>query len=301
MLVVMVIASSGATCDRLGRGPDPLAPAAFVAPPSLEEILYAVNANTDRVQSLQADSVSLATPGLPSLRASLALERPRRFRLRGSLLGPELDVGSNDDIFWFWAKNDPSQAVYFGRHDEFHLIQSRSPIPVQPTWFIDALGLVTLDPSAAYEGPFFRNDGRIEIRYSDPETPSQRRVVVIDGTYGWIVEQKILDSAGQVLASIQASAHRFYPSAGLSLPHHLAIEFAPAELSFTIDVRSYSINPFANVASDQLWLPPTQESQRWINLADPGLTHPMHPQERPTRTEGPSAYRPQYRGYTRRR
>ena len=50
----------------------------------------------------------------PRLRASVAFQRPRRFRLRADtgLTGTELDLGSNDDLFWFWVRREQPPAMY---------------------------------------------------------------------------------------------------------------------------------------------------------------------------------------------
>ena len=102
-----LFAASGATCPKRGDSGGVLPPEAFAAPPTLEQVVQAVNANSAPVRQLQAEGATLSVQGLPSLRANLVMERPRRFRLVGSLLGvtgPEIDLGSNDELLWMWVK-----------------------------------------------------------------------------------------------------------------------------------------------------------------------------------------------------
>jgi hypothetical protein len=272
-----------------------MAPAAFLGPPQLEDVIYAVNANTDRVQSLQSDSISLSSPGLPSLRANMALERPRRFRMRGSFLGPEIDVGSNNELFWFWAKSNPEPVVYFARHDDFRGSAARQILPVEPAWLIDAFGLVRLEPGGVHNGPIPHGDGRVEIRSRIGAAGELERTLVVDAHYGWVVEQYVRDQGGQTLAAARASNHRFYPDVGVSLPHHIEIQFPPAELALTVDVGKYSVNQLSGDTT--LWSLPEMEGYSLVNLADapisPGRGIPS------TTPDLQTGFRPPYRGYTR--
>ena len=143
---------------------DPLAPVAFHAPPTLDGILVNLNSQTQRIYQLQSETASIATAGLPALRTSLAIERPLRFRFRAKLFGPELDLGSNDQFFWMWAKSNPDQAIYFARHDRFPGSAAQRMFPVQPAWLVEAFGLVELPLDGRHEGPFKRADNQYEIR-----------------------------------------------------------------------------------------------------------------------------------------
>jgi hypothetical protein len=301
--ILAVVLFSGATCDRYRRAVDPLAPAAFLGPPTLDDIVFAVNANTHRVQNLQTDNASLRAPGVPSLRASLAMEAPRRFRLRATLLGPELDVGSNDELFWMWARSNPDPVVYYARHDEFRGTSVQQLMPIEPTWLLEAFGLVRLDPAAAYEGPVTRGEGQVEIRSRAGAANQLIRTLVIDETYGWVVEQHVTDARGQRLASARATNHRFYPQVGASLPHHIEIDLPPAQISFVVDVGQFAVN---QLSGDPLllWSFPHIEGSQPINLADAPQTTPAWPTPAPaSRGEAfyersqASSFRPRYRGY----
>ena len=78
------------------------APVIFPQTPTVDEVVRAINSNAAPIRQLDTDNAKISTPGFPPLRANLALERPKKFRLRGQLLGPEVDVGSNDELFWMW-------------------------------------------------------------------------------------------------------------------------------------------------------------------------------------------------------
>ena len=123
--------------------------------PTIEQVIQAVNQNNSRIQSFMTNQATLSVPGLPTLRASVAFERPWRLRLRGDtgLTGPEIDLGSNDELFWFWVRRNQPPAIFFCRHDQFAACPARQMIPIEPKWLIEALGVAELDPGLPYQGP----------------------------------------------------------------------------------------------------------------------------------------------------
>jgi hypothetical protein len=300
LLLALLLPTTGATCNPFRRGGETLAPAAFVAPPTLDDIIYAVNANTSRIQSLQSDSVSLSAQGYPSLRATIAMQAPRCFRLRANFLGPELDVGSNNEDFWFWAKSNPEPVVYYARHDQLEDGSLRRLIPMEPSWLMEAFGLVYLEPGGQHQGPFPRSDGSVEVRTQMGPSGQTTRMLIIDGKYGWVTQQQMLDANGQVLAFAKASNHRQYQAAGVSLPHHIEITIPRAQLAMVLDVGQYTVNQLAGDPA-QLWALPQLDGYELKNLAEmppaPGPAPRVPPPESVSDLRAEAGYQPRYRGY----
>lgn len=303
-LLVTLVSSSGASCRHLGRPTGPLTPVAFAGPPTLEEIIYTVNSNSAKIQQISTESATLSASGAPAaLRATMSIERPLKIRLRGRLIGQELDLGSNDELFWFWVKSDPENALYYSYHEQFVQSAANRVLPVGPDWLIEAIGLVNLDPAGVHEGPTQRADGNWEI-YSriDRGGTGFNRTLVVNGKYGWIAEQRVTDLAGRPLAVSRCSNYRFYPEAGASLPHRVQIELPSAQMSFQLEVGKYAINQLSAEAG-QLFALPHFDGYRLVNLADQGV--PETPQEQPASSvylpqspdETHTAYRLKYRGY----
>src|SRR5262245_32239063 len=145
LVLTIVLAAAGCrSTNWLRRGGGDPPPIAFAALPSPEEAVTAVNANTQRVQSLQTQGATISIPGAPSIGAEIQVERPRRLRFRAGtqLLGPELDLGTNDELFWLWAARMPGSAVFYARHDQFASSRARQLLALEPAWFTEALGLV---------------------------------------------------------------------------------------------------------------------------------------------------------------
>jgi len=242
-----------------------------------QDVVAAVNANTARVQTYQAPSASISMPesaGLPLVQASLAAERPMRFRLRATtaLTGPEIDLGSNDERFWIWARRNEPPAIYTARHDQWAASPTRGQVPIEPAWLIDAVGLATLDPAAAYVGPVPRGDGTLELRTQvDGPAGPQQRVFVIDDQTALVREQHVYDAAGSLTASVFCDQFRYDPAAQVTLPQRVRLNMAAAGLDLTIHTGPITLNaPIAD--GGQLWSLPQIGSAPVIDLTNPGAT-----------------------------
>ena len=227
----------------------------------MDQVIDVVNSNTDRVRQLQTENATLRVEGIPALRANIAFEKPRNFRLRAQLsqfTGRELDMGSNDELFWFWVRRDEQPGVYFARHDEFAASPARDLVPIAPGQLVDALGLIRLDPEARHSGPNARDD-LLEIRSQIPSPRGDMtRVLLINAKYGWMVEQHYYDVNGQLLLSARAGEHRYYPNDAVTMPHRVEVRLLPgqpSQLAFDVDVGRYLFNQLTG-EQPELWTLP---------------------------------------------
>jgi len=124
--------------------------------PTLDQIVSAVHDNTQRVRSYMAPQATLSVPGVPRLAAQIACEPPRRFRLRAqtAVSGDELDIGSNDDLFWMWIRRHDPPVLLFCRHDRYAQSAARRLLPIRAEQMPELLGLVTFAAADRHEGPF---------------------------------------------------------------------------------------------------------------------------------------------------
>ena len=275
-LVVAAVAASGASCPQMLRGYQvgtmPL-PRTLPPQPSLEQVIAAVHDNTRRVRSLTAPQAVLVVPGVPRLSARVAAEPPRRFRLQAqtSITGPELDIGSNDDLFWLWLRQHQPPIIAFCRHDQYAQSNARRLLPIRADWLPEILGLVEFRPDHAHDGPFPLPDGRIEIR-SRLGGPGEEVVksTILDGTTGLVAEQHLFTPDGERLASVRTSRHRVDPASGAALPHLVEVSWPASQVQFTIELAAISVNTAA-ADPTQLWQMPAYPGYEPIDLADPSI------------------------------
>lgn len=275
--LITLFCASGATCPQFVNTYGVSQPRILPPTATVDDVIAAINSNTAKVQSLSTDDASISAPWMPSLRARLFLDRPRRFRLLGetTFFGPEVDLGSNEEIFWFWIKRNPQPAVFYCRHDQFDTSLARNMLPVEPDWVIEALGIVTVDPTGEHSGLAHSGQGRLRFEVPvDTVHGRMTKLIEVDESQGWITAQHLYDSQRRRVTSAVASNHGRDPVSGVALPSRIEIQTQATETSpqFTmrVDLRNVRVNQLpANQA--QLWTLPSYPGASPINLADPNL------------------------------
>ena len=127
--------------------------------PSAAGMVAYLNDNARRIQGLQCE-ITLDAKG-PDGRGgtqsgvvggTLDCQKPRNFRLMAKAAGqPMVDLGSNNDEFWFWiAKANPPHV----NHCSWEALARGGvplPFPIQPDMILAALGMAEYDVRKPYE------------------------------------------------------------------------------------------------------------------------------------------------------
>ena len=264
-------------CATTGRSfgfGGPTAPVVLSSASTADHIVAAVNQNSSRIQTYQASRASFSLPGMPGLpllSGSIAIERPSNFRLRAEtrLSGPEVDLGSNVERFWFWARRNEPAGVFTARHSDFANSQAATQVPIDPTWVVEALGLVALDPAASYQGPFPRSDRSVELRTQVATTQgTSTRVYVVDSATAQVKEQLLYDAAGTLLGSVTADNFRFDPTHQVTYPQKVTLRVPAAEMALTINTGEVLINaPISG--GNLLWQMPQISGTPVVDITQP--------------------------------
>ncbi len=194
-------------------------------------------------------------------------QRPRRLRIpAGSALTSELDVGSNDELFWFWVRRSEMPAVFFCRHDQYATCAAAQKIPVDPNWLIEAFGIVEFSPNERHQGPFVRPDGKLEL-LTERQTPCgpATKKTVIDASTALVHEQHLYDYGGRLVANITVREHRLDPLTNLVMPRIIDLQYPQAEFSCWSTLALPNQPPYH---SQTVWSMPLIRLPQ-VNLADP--------------------------------
>ncbi|TWU41934.1 hypothetical protein [Novipirellula artificiosorum] len=269
-LIAVCFVSGGATCSKRDVPmPFPPPPAVLTEIPSAEELATVVN-RTASIQKLSTNTATvevLTMPSIPRLSATVNLEREKRFRMRASvpiMLGVGMDMGSNDELFWFEVPDGMSKVLYYARHDQYRQQLNRAILPVDPTWLMDALGLAQLDPASVVAGPVLRDDGKLETR-SILQMPDgiYQKVCFFEKSAGYVTDQFLYAPDLRLIAKSSATNHRYYDQQQCVLPHQVEIHLTPAfgePLAMKIEIGSYTINQFLT-DDPQLFVMPQNAAQ----------------------------------------
>jgi hypothetical protein len=304
LAIALLLSASGATCQRQlmvnpFAAPGPAAPQVLMENATRDQIVAAVNQNSSRIQSITATSVTITIPdmmGLPLLSGNIAAERPGHFRLTaGTIAGQEIDIGSNDELFWMWVRRNQPPAVYFCRHAQFANSNIRQFMPIEPSWLLAAMGIVDIDPASVFDGPLpsARGQGTVELRSWLPSASGRlQRVTVVDARRAWVIEQDIYDQSGTtLLASARADSHRYYEREQVSLPDRVTIQLPTANLRMTINLGPVQINQLGP-NRNQLFTLPTFEGYQQVDLGNavPGTPLPGPAPQSPLSGIVPTSY-----------
>lgn len=272
--LAVLTASTGAQCNnRNVGGYTTYGPRVLTQNPSLGDVMKVVNDNSAKIRSLYTTDATLTVSGAPSLRANLAVERQKKLRLRAetALTGPELDLGSNEDLFWFWVKRNPPPTIYYCRHAQYAQSAAKQFVPIEPEWLFDALGLAWFDPNLQHSPPVRNAQGRLEITTTMPGVNGNRsKKTVIDEARGWIVEQHLFDERGTLIASATTNRHTMDPTSGAVVPQEIIINSPAQQFQMKLDVKQWTVNQLAADPA-QLFAMPTVAGWSTVDLADPRM------------------------------
>ena len=280
--LALCFVSGGASCVRR----DPVLPFApppvvFQTTPTIDELAAVVN-RTDAIRELSTNSASVdvTTMNLPKLRATLNVRRDRDFRMRANLpvvMGAGLDMGSNSELFWFEVPEGISKKLYYARHDQYRQNLHRAILPVDPTWIMDAIGLVHIDPQQVVEGPVQRPDGKLEIR-STMMMPDgmYQRVCFIEPSAGYVTNLFLYAPGGKEIARSVASNHEYHAEIQCALPHTVELLLSPSvgpPLGMKIEIGSYALNQLLSGDPNLFTMP--QTASEAVDLTTIGGSLPL--------------------------
>lgn len=250
-IALLMLTQSGCQIFQRFRSEKNSAPILYNQAPTQQQLFQKLNSDSAKIRQLKT-SVKVSMDGIPaSLKGNLVIERPGRLRLKAGLMGVDemgVDVGSNDQHFWIWSKASlPGQppSMIYANHVDYQRSAVRAAIPLEPSWLIDALGLIEFNPTDQHRGPFQRpSDGRYEIQtFKNTPSGQQVRVSVVDPR-GWIVQQSIYHN-GQLVAYADSIKHKLYTDPGVYLPQRVELHvFQPngTKTKLTVDAGDYSLN-----------------------------------------------------------
>lgn len=140
--------------------PDPAQinrPLPIVVPPNetvqvlVPEALRKLNQANAQLKGLTADSIQVKIwEGTFSfvLSGYMRYEKPNRFRMIvNTMYGKELDLGSNDEKFWFWTRKSAEPGLFYAKHADYY--KTRLKTPFNPVWMMQSLGINEIDTKDA--------------------------------------------------------------------------------------------------------------------------------------------------------
>jgi hypothetical protein len=281
-----------AGCQWLNRDKSNPKPPAAVAggPPTADKLVAYLNGQADLLSTIESDDVYLTATvqnnRMPGLRCVMMCEKPRNFHLQGANSGMDyVDIGSNNDQFWFWVKDGPDAPLYYCSYADYEK-GVKLPLPFQPEWVVQALGMAKYDPNKTYKIEKKGNTYELIEETTVQGTPV-RKITIFNNTSNSrrsndstpLVMGHVIEDAqtGKVICKatihhVRAASYRtgqgessvFYPS-------DVLLEWPAEQISMTMKIDKATVNqPFGNKAVTYFARPDWQKVKIDIARYTPG-------------------------------
>jgi hypothetical protein len=226
--------------------------------PTAEELVAYLNYNARKVQAVQSNRVEIdckqGNQGI-GLDGLMVCQKPRNFRLKARVVGqPAVDIGSNEQEFWYWiSKNEPPY-VYHCSYEELAR-GVRLQFPFQPDMIVAALGMAEYDPNKKYEVK--PNDKTIELieQAVSPQGQPIKKITVFNMFQAKAGQPQVLayklkdmqdrDICTAVVYEVQSVQVAGYPEPAV-MPYRLKLSWPDQKIEMTMwlkDLQSVNIGP----------------------------------------------------------
>ena len=161
-----------------------------------------INARNAKINSLICENLLMeAGQGgfVVKLRAKIYFEKPMSFRLIcRNFWNKESDVGSNNEIFWFWSRRMDPPSLHWAKHED--LYKTRLKTPLNPMWMMESLGVKAINLKSV----FYKTDSGYWACVENKLSPTNKpvtKITLLDPKNQTIIGQYLKDERGIVASS----------------------------------------------------------------------------------------------------
>lgn len=228
--------------------PHPNEGIAVASTASQDQLLAALNGNADRIQSIECTQVDLdCRQGLQSfgLTAKLACEKPQSFRMAAFFSGSQMvDMGSNDQEFWFWISKADPPYLYHCAYSDFNAGRARLPLPFQPEWVMEALGMAHYDPATCRVVDRGRNI-QIVQNARGPNGQPVTKVTLVNRNAAnqvQVVGHQLIDARGKMICEARVMKLQKDPTGGGVLPELVSLNWPAERITLKLRLEGTHVN-----------------------------------------------------------
>jgi hypothetical protein len=253
--LTVLVSLAGCNPDGSGRinfiRPNGVTPPPAEVPQTADLVAY-LNKNAQAVPGIQSDDVTLTCQqgfSLPvSLGGKLRCQGPRKFRMTGDFLGGrEVDLGSNDQEFWYWIKKGDPYQVYCSYQALQEGKVKKVPFPFQPDWVLEAMGMGNYGPAEKYQLTYDDKSLRLTEKTRSAQGEPVRKVIVFNrnkavGNQPQITDFLLVDDGtGKEICSCHVTERLIIPNKG-EIPRRFELRWPEQKLKLTIRLDGVTAN-----------------------------------------------------------
>ena len=164
-------------------------------------VIRNINDRNAKIQSVYVPNINikLKQKTTAKVEGTLYFQKEKRFRLTvRSVLGQEMDIGSNDTHFRFWSKRMNPPHLFYAKHEDLNRAMLKTPL--NPAWLLESMVLGNLDSENIEVGKFKENWVILQKR----KGASGEEVVVatlINSKTNTIMGNYLYNAQGKMIAS----------------------------------------------------------------------------------------------------
>jgi hypothetical protein len=236
------------------------------AMPKVEDLVRYLNDNAakigpdDGLKGLNLEIDCKADRQNVGLVGDMICQKPRNFRLQAKVLGqPTVDIGSNNEEFWYWISKDQPPYLY---HCSYEALArgAQVPFPFQPDMVITALGIAQYDPAKKYElnVPPGKNYFELIERTTSSQGQPILKVVAFNRQEArpgepQIIAYSLRDEKGKDLCIAHIKSVQQNRETGVILPSVVKFEWPAQRLSMTLKMNNLQVTKMDNVTAGRFF------------------------------------------------
>ena len=212
--------------------------------------------------------VRIVGSGIPiGFSTSVAVQAPRNLRISVAKPGggQAVDIGSNEERFWFWTYEQPELVTCCHEETSMALHRMRLPVPIDPDWLMEIFGVMPIDgEDYVLDRPSETNPiiDLIAVR-SSPSGNHTEQIIRVNACTGRIDAHILRQLDGTILAKALLGDYRELPN-GSALPTSIRISMPQVDKQLQITLGKIDANPFYGEST--LWAMPTMPGSRTVDL-----------------------------------
>lgn len=204
------------------------------------------NNKNSKINSIYSN-VAISSQGI-TLNSAIVYEKKIKFRMISeSIFGTELDIGSNDQYFWFWSKRMKPSALFYAKHED--LKNTRLRTPFNPNWMIELLGVSNIDKNCSYFE--YKNDLVVSEIVTDNFGNVINKLRLIDRNKKSCIAHFLYDKNMNPI--ISAEIKEFYAIEDCFLPKKIEIFWYEENIKSVWNLSEPKIN--LHISSDKFIVP----------------------------------------------
>ncbi len=247
-----------------------------------EQLVKYLNDGADRFQSITDADVRVTARDhnipMPPLRGGLTASQPRNFRMVGdAMVAAKVDLGSNDQQFWVYAKVTAKEMFVAASHTDFNEGRAKIPgdLPFEPEWVMQAFGMAHFPPAGA-PAPDYKvkvdSKARTYTLYWNAVTPNKVPVikeVVFDGDAAagnrpQVKKHAVYNMKNKLICSAEIKEAKTVPvgDSVVQYPTKVLLRWEEQKFEMELEISNAKINqPLSPTDVQKYFARPTQYGQ----------------------------------------